>query len=390
MVPARLVVVLGLSQLVTWGVSYYLIGVLGEDIARDLGWSATVTYSGFSGALVVMGLTSGLVGQLIDRYGGRRVMAAGSILLAAGCLGLSQTRGVVVYGLSWACLGVAMRMTLYDAAFAALARIAGSAARPAIAQVTLLGGLASTIFWPIGHALAAAVGWRGALVAYAGFALLTLPLHRAIPDRRHDPDASGENVPAAPLAHSRRDRRLAGGLYLVVMTVAGFLASGMSAHMIGIMSGLGVSAALAVWLSTLRGIGQSGARLGEVLFGRRLSPLALGVIATGILPASFAAGFFAGGWAGAGAIFALGYGAGNGLLTIARGAQPLVLFDNRTYGRTAGRLLAPGFYVGAFAPVAYAAAIDRYGNASALYLSMALGAIAAVCAFILWRHFQRR
>lgn len=390
MIPARLVAGLGLSQLICWGVSYYLIGVFGQDIARDLGWSATLTYSGFSGALVMMGLTSGLVGRLIDRHGGRRVMTAGSILLAAGCLVLSQAREVIVYGLAWACLGLAMRMTLYDAAFAALARIAGGAAKTAIAQVTLLGGLASTAFWPIGHALASQLGWRGALVAYAGFALLTLPLHRAIPDRRRDQNAQDDTSETAPLANGRVERLLAGGLYLVIMTIAGFLNSGLSAHMINIISGLGVGAALAVWLSTLRGIGQSTARLCEVLFGRRLSPLALGIIATGILPVSFAAGLFSGVWTLAGGVFALGYGAGNGLLTIVRGAQPLVLFDNRTYGHTAGRLLAPGFYVGALAPVAYATVIDRYGNAAALYLSVALATVAVACALGLWWRFRGR
>lgn len=231
---------------------------------------------------------------------------------------------------------------------------------------------------------------RTSLIAHSGFALATLPLHRAIPDRRHDANAHPETTRAAPLAQGRREKLLAGGLYLVIMTITGFLNSGLSAHMINIMSGLGVGAALAVWLSTLRGIGQSTARLGEVLFGRRLSPLTLGIVAAGFLPLSFAAGLFSGTWALAGAVFALGYGAGNGLLTIVRGAQPLVLFDNRTYGHTAGRLLAPGFYVAAFAPVAYATVIDRYGNAVALHLSAALALIVLVCTLILWWRFRRR
>jgi MFS family permease len=128
---------LGLSQLLCWGLSYYLIGVLGERIVADTGWSATLVYSGFSGALVVMGLASPLLGRFVDRHGGRPVMMAGSLLLAAGCVGLSLARDLVSYGAAWACLGLAMRMTLYEAAFAALARIGGASARRPIAQTRI-------------------------------------------------------------------------------------------------------------------------------------------------------------------------------------------------------------------------------------------------------------
>ena len=79
-----------------------------------------------------------------------------------------------------------MRAILYDAAFAALARIGGPDAGRPIAQVTLLGGLASTCFWPIGHLLADAFGWRGALAVYALIALATVPLHLAIPKGRYE------------------------------------------------------------------------------------------------------------------------------------------------------------------------------------------------------------
>ena len=91
MITPRLVWLLGLSQLLCWGSSYYLIGVLGERIAADLGWSSTLTYSGFSVALVVMGLVSPLVGRLIDRNGGRNVMALGSIVLALRCVSGSNS-----------------------------------------------------------------------------------------------------------------------------------------------------------------------------------------------------------------------------------------------------------------------------------------------------------
>lgn len=179
MIARRTVFCLGLSQLVCWGISYYLIGAFAELMTADLGWSRSLVYGGFSAALVTMGVASPLVGHAIDRYGGRPVMIVGSCLMALGCLGLSMTHDPLPYYAAWIGLGVAMRMTLYDAAFAALARLGGAQAKRPISQITLLGGLASTVFWPVGHVLAQAVGWRGAVIVYAGFALLTVPLHPA-------------------------------------------------------------------------------------------------------------------------------------------------------------------------------------------------------------------
>lgn len=390
MIGRRLVAVLGLSQLICWGVSYYLIGVLGEQMARDLGWSMTLTYSGFAGALVVMGLSSGFIGRLIDQYSGRIVMSAGSVLMAIACLGLSQARDLLMYNASWACLGLAMRMTLYEAAFATLVRIGGRSARPAISQITLLGGIASAVFWPLGHALANQFGWRGALICYALIAFATVPLHWSIPNGKYEPPISGGPGPEAPLAQTRVDRILAGSLYTTIVTAAAFLNSGMSAHMIGILTGLGVSAGAAIWLSTLRGVGQSTARLCEVVFGRSLSPLTLGVLAAAMLPFCFVAGLFSGGSAVAGAGFTLAYGASNGLLTIVRGAQPLVLFDYQAYGTLVGRLTAPSFLVAALAPVAYASIIETRGYGAALYLSTMLSGLVVACALLLWWRFRSR
>jgi len=314
-------------------------------------------------------------------------MAAGSVLIAAGCLGLALSRSLPAYYASWTCLGLAMRLTLYDAAFAALARIGGPGAKRAMAQITLLGGLASTTFWPIGQLLQVRFGWRGALVAYAGFALLTIPLHLAIPDTRHDAGGPrGEGVDPPPLAGDGRDRLIAGGLYALTVTVAAFLNSAMSAHMIGILAGFGLASSVAVSVATLRGVGQSLARLAEILSGSRLHPLALNLLAALLLPVCFVAGLGSGAL-GLAAAFALLYGAGNGISTIARGTLPLVLFGHGTYGRVVGRLLAPSFVVSAAAPFAYALVIERFGERAVMYLSLAVSGAALAGALALQLRF---
>jgi len=392
LIVGRKVLWLGLGQLVSWGVSYYLVGGFGDTIAADLIWTRDVVYGGFSVALLVMGLASPIVGRLIDRHGGRRVMVAGSLLNAAGCTGIALCHGVALYYASWVVLGVAMRLTLYEAAFAALARIAGAGARRAMAQITLLGGLSSTVFWPLGHLIAAHVGWRGALLAYAGFALLTVPLHLTIPDERPDDAApvASSVAPVQPLATERRDVVFASVLYAALAALAAFLNAGMSSQMISILTGLGVVASTSVWISTLRGVGQSAGRLSEVLFGRRVDPMLLTLATTAAMPLCFVAGLFGGRSAFAALGFALFYGVTNGVLTITRGTIPLVLFDPRTYGAFVGRLLVPSFLLSAAAPVLYAAVLRRFGEAGELGLSIVASCLSLVCAVLLWIRFRRR
>jgi MFS family permease len=373
-IPRLTTFCLGLSQLICWGVSFYLIGALGERIVADTGWSGAFVYGGFSASLVVMGLVSPMVGRTIDRRGGRPVMTAGSVLIAVGVTILALAHHPVIYAAAWLLLGVAMRMTLYDAAFASLARIAGPDARRAISQITLLGGLASTTFWPVGHYLADAFGWRVAALAFAGFALSTVPLHLAIPPGRYvapPPAADGAGVPK--MTDRRGGVLLAGALYAVIVTLVAFLNSGLSAHMIGILTGLGVAPALAVWIGGLRGVGQTTARVCEIVFGRRLHPLTLAVVATAIMPLGFAVGLLSGRIGAAAVAFALLFGVGNGLATIVRGTLPLVLFEPHVYGALVGRLLVPAFFLAALGPLVYALLIERFGNYAALILSLVLG-----------------
>ncbi len=390
MITRRLVNSLGLSQLVCWGISYYLIGGFGELIAVDLGWSRALVYGGFSASLVVMGLTSQLTGRLIDRHGGRKVMVTGSCLIALGCAMLSVAHGVATYYASWLVLGLAMRFSLYEAAFAALVRIGGPAARRPISQITLLGGLASTVFWPIGGFLAGAFGWRGATLIYAGIALATVPLNLLIPDTRCAPEPAMKAEAFEPQKRQGQDRLTAGLIYATSAALANFLNSSMSAQMIGILVGLGLASGAAVSIASLRGIGQSSARLCELVFGGRLHPLDLNVLASLMLPLSFAAALYGGHSLVLEMVFAFLYGAGNGLLTITRGTLPLVLFDPRDYGAIAGGLLAPSFVAAAAAPLICALLAERLGEQAVLALSLGLGCAVLLCAIALRQGFRPR
>jgi len=75
-----------------------------------------------------------------------------------------------------------MGMGLYDAAFATLTRLYGTAARKPITGITLIAGFASTIGWPISAYLDAHFGWRTACLVWAAVhLLLALPLNLTLP-----------------------------------------------------------------------------------------------------------------------------------------------------------------------------------------------------------------
>ncbi len=394
MITGRIVAALSLSQLIGWGVTFYAVGVFGDRIVADTGWSRGVVHGGFSVALLVMGFVSPAIGRAIDRAGGRRVMVVGSLAGAAGLVALATAHHLVHWFAAWMVLGIAMRMSLYDACFAALVRIDPVGARRAITTVTLSGGLASTVFWFVGEALATRLGWRGATLAFAGFALLTLPLHLAIPTvaDRATPAAARGPVHALPppLATEPDDRRAAAILFGIVAVSTSVLASALAAHLIPLLLALGLALPTAVAVSSLRGVGQSAARFAEFASGGRLHPLDLACFACLSLPVSLAFAPFAGVSTAAALAFSIGGGAGNGLVTIARGSVPLVLFDPRSYGAITGRIGAPAFWFSALAPFAVALVLDHGGVAAAL-AALALPALAAtVAAALLRAEFRHR
>jgi MFS family permease len=382
------VVCLGLSQLVAWGTIHYLIALFAAPIGAELGWSPAFVQGGFSLALVVMGLSSYRVGAWIDRHGGRAAMMAGCWCGAAGCALLAGTRHEAQFIAAWVLLGLAMRLALYDAAFAVLAHVAGAAAKRPMSIITLFGGLASTVFWPLGQALVQSLGWRGALLVYAGFLVLTSLLHLAIPrGAGHGQTAQAPQASAAPIAAPVRGAKL---LYGVIALTVLFLQTGMATQFLELLRGLGWSAVTAVTLSTLLGLGQFTGRSCVVLWAHRMDAVRLNLVPTGLQCASFVIYLMAGNSLAGAAAFAFLYGAGNGIATITRGAMPLALFDPATYGRTVGALLKPALALSAAAPMVFAVAIERSGHRAAAGAALAIAAVALAAAVVLHRRVHHR
>lgn len=387
MISGRVIAALSASQLIGWGVTFYAVGVFSGRIVADTGLSLTTVHGGFSLALVVMGLVSPAVGRAIDRAGGRMTMTVGSALSALGLAVLALSHEEIAWFAGWAILGVSMRMTLYDAAFAALVRIDPADARRALSTVALSGGLASTVFWTVGEFLAVHWGWRVAMGAFAGFAALTLPLHLVLPAAAADPrlhvDPTAKPL-APPLAETAEERRVAAFLFATMIVAVSTLASALAAQIIPLMTAVGLAGSAAVFVATTRGVGQSAARLAELASGSRLHPVDLTALSCAALPVTLAFAPFAGVSYAAALAFAIGGGMGNGLVTVARGALPLVLFDPAVYGTLTGRLGAPAFWASAVAPVTVAAILDRFGP-NAAFAALAVPALAAAGAALLLR-----
>jgi hypothetical protein len=385
--PRRVVTALGLAQIMAWGSSYYLLAVLARPIAADTGWPLAWVVAGLSGALVTGGSVSTWVGRGIQRYGGRPVLAASSLLLAAGLAGIGLATSLPAYLAAWLVVGVGMGAGLYDAAFATLGRLYGRSARSTIVTLTLFGGFASTACWPLSAFLLDHVGWRNTCFIYAAVQLLfSFPLHMiAIPAPAPLPVADSHRERTAPHLTGARQRAalvLLGSIVTLVATGSTVI----SVHLLALLQSRGMELAVAVGLGAMVGPSQVGARVIEMLFGRHYHPIWT-MLASVILVGCGLTFLLVGA-----SVTALGlilYGAGIGIHSIARGALPLALFDTTQYARIMGMLALPALIGEALAPTAGAFLLETGGASLLLGVLIAVAATNLTCALALWRLCRR-
>jgi len=377
----RVISALGIVQIFTWGSTFYLLAVLSVPIRQEMGWSAGTVTAGVSIGLLASGLSARRVGALIHAEGGRRVLAAGVTLIAAGLVVLGLARSLPVYFAAWVILGFGMAASLYDAAFSTLGRIYGREARGAITALTLWGGFASTVCWPISAYLVENAGWRYTCFSYAALHLIvTLPLcrfalPRAVRTARTPDGAQATADQAGQDASALRFRCIASaGMALAV------LASVWSIHLITILTAQGYAFAAAVGLGTLIGPAQVGARVMEMLGRERHHPIWTMLVATTLVLGGFL-GLFLDVPASAALV---AFGAGNGLWSIARGALPLAIFGPHDYARIMGRLATPMLISGALAPIPGALLIEHYGPHATLMVLVGLALVPCAAATVLW------
>lgn len=387
--PSRRVVIatLGVTQIFAWGSSYYLPAVLAPPIATDMSWPLSLVVSGLSLGLLAAGVVSPHVGVLIERHGGRPVLAASSVLLAAGLVLLGTAHTLTAYLLAWLVVGLGMGAGLYDAAFATLGRAYGDSGRRAITALTLWAGFSSTVCWPLSAALVEPLGWRGTCFAYAALQLaLSLPAHLLLVPRVLSASPEPAAAPTVPPVRPARSSGLAFLLLAGVVTIGGAVSAVVSVHLLTLLQARGLDVATAVALGVLVGPSQVGARLVEMVFGRRYHPI--WSLLGGLLLVAGGLGLLALGVLAALAVGLMLYGAGNGVYSIARGTVPLALFGSSGYATLMGRLALPSLMAQAVAPWLGAFVLEHGGAGWTVGVLAGLGAVNAALAIALARACQ--
>jgi MFS family permease len=379
----RLVVTaFGIAQILGWGTSFYFPAVFAPPIVADTGWSLGLVVSGTSVGLLVGGLISPKVGEAIGRHGGRPVLCASSLLFAAGLTAIALAPNVAIYLLAWTVIGLGMGTGLYDAAFAALGQRYGREARRPITTLTLFGGFASTICWPLSAFLIEHTGWRNACLIYAALHLmLALPLLFAVTSSRKaaadrvTPQSEAPRTP--PLPNERRVFIL----LAAILSIAAGVGSVVIVHFLIFLQSRGVAEAAAVAIGTLFGPAQVGARVIEQLFGARYHPIWTMVACCALMALGLALILSYVPWL---VLAILLYGAGYGISWIGRGTLPLALFGPERFPTLMGRIAFPSLIVQALAPSAGALTIERFGVDATIALLTGLALINVVLIALLW------
>jgi MFS family permease len=367
-----LILALGAAQTLAWASSVYLPAILADPIAHDLGVSANWIFGAYSGALVIAGLLGPRIGRQIDRVGGRPVLSISNLTLAGGLALLGFTHSIPMLMAAWLLLGIGMGYGLYDAAFGALGRIYGEGARGAITGITLIAGFASTVGWPLTAYGLAHIGWRETCFAWAAaHIVIGLPLNLLLP---RIPDAPA-TVEKETKPHIPIDRTMV--LLATAFALAWIVTSAMAAHFPRILEAAGATPVQAIAAGALIGPAQVFARLMEASLLKRYHPIVSARLACMTHPLGAAIVALAGG--GAASAFAIFHGAGNGVITIARGTLPLAIFGPSNYAYRLGLIGAPARMAQAVAPLLFGFLIDAIGSrvlivSSALSIA-ALGAL---------------
>jgi MFS family permease len=356
---------LGLTQIVGYGTLMYAYAVLLPRMAEDLGLSLSFVFGVLSLALFAGGLVSPLAGHLVDRFGGRWVMTGGSVVAGLALMLLGFVNGPV--GLFCAVLlaEAAGMFVLYNVAFASVARLdLGVPAQRSISIITLFGGIASTVFWPVTLWFYNVFDWQTTWVILGVlYLIVATPIHFFVfrlPDVAPSSERSGRGVNWPELTGAARRR---GMLWMIVSFVfSGYLMGAVMTLWVTNVEDLGHTAAIAALAGAVIGPFKTVGRFFEMFVSRNLYPLMTYALSLCLMMSGFlvllALGFTLPGLLLAAAL----YGMGDGIKTIARGTLPLALFGQKGYGARLGWISFVQMSTNASAPFVFAWITQTYGG----------------------------
>jgi MFS family permease len=394
-------IALCVTEITSWGILYYAFPVLAPDISHDTGWSTGAITAAFSAALVLAALGGIPLGRALDRHGPRALMTGGSVLGALAVLGLAAAPNLGWFVAAWLLAGTAMTAVLYQPAFAALTRYHAPHHLGALTTLTLVAGLASTVFAPLTSALADQMSWRAVyLVLAAILAAVTIPLHYFAlrrpwppPIERHPASggSAGDGDAGRDQSNDQMDAALRTAVRTVVrsspfllltaaLTLSAFSMYAVLTNLIPLLTARGASSGIAAWALGLGGVGQVAGRLGYRALVRRSSVrtrtvciLAASALTTtvlaavpGPLPLLIAIAVLA--------------GTTRGIATLLQATAVSDRWGTAAYGSLSGVMAAPVTIAGAIAPAAGAALATGLGGYPALFAALAATAALAALA----------
>ncbi|WP_329092200.1 MFS transporter [Actinomadura citrea] len=394
-------IALCVTEITSWGILYYAFPVLAPDISHDTGWSTGAITATFSAALVLAALGGIPLGRALDRHGPRALMTGGSVLGALAVLGLAAAPNLGWFVAAWLLAGTAMTAVLYQPAFAALTRYHAPHHLGALTTLTLVAGLASTVFAPLTSALADQMSWRAVyLVLAAVLAAVTIPLHYFAlrrpwppPIERHPASggSAGDGDAGRDQSNDQMDAALRTAVRTVVrsspfllltaaLTLSAFSMYAVLTNLIPLLTARGASSGIAAWALGLGGVGQVAGRLGYRALVRRSSVrartvciLAASALTTtvlaavpGPLPLLIAIAVLA--------------GTTRGIATLLQATAVSDRWGTAAYGSLSGVMAAPVTIAGAIAPAAGAALATGLGGYPALFAALAATAALAALA----------
>jgi predicted MFS family arabinose efflux permease len=377
--PLWAVLGLGVTQVVGYGTLYYSFGILAPDTARDFGLSVEWMFGMLSAALLVGGFTSPWVGRWIDSFGAGRVMAGGSALAALALAICSMSPNRAVFAAALVLTEVSANFVQYGAAFALLVQINPKVAQRSITYLTLIAGFASTIFWPITTALHQHLSWREVYLVFAGLNLaMCVPVHFWLMSSGKKASVGGTaSSPFVEGSLSPGQRRRGFVLMVVGFALLSVVSSAILVHMVPLMSSLGLGSMAAI-VGTVFGPSQVASRIVNMVFGRSLPPRRLAALAAFLISISLAVLVLTAPTTSGAIAFAILFGFGNGIFSIAAGTLPLSLFGSAGYGRLQGKVMSARLVVGALAPFAFALSMAATGSTVSLAATAVIGGIAVL------------
>lgn len=393
----KLAWMLGLTQMVSWGILFYGFGVTLPHMLHEMGWSTTEASGAYSIAMLINGLVAFQTGRWLDRSGPRVLMTLGSVAATLLTLAWANVQSLTALYLVWAGIGLSMSAVLYEPAFWVVARWFARKRSRALTIVTFWGGLASTAFIPLTNSLIQAYGWRSALSILAGILGVCTILPHALMLRR-SPEDIGQEVdggqsaeaskstgvtlkPQASFTSAEAMRRLDFWLLFAAFALTNLTAGAVAAHIISLALARGISASYAAWAAGLVGVMQVIGRLTLAPLGDRFSRRVMTAFVILLQMIGLSALLAFGNETGL-IIYVIFFGLGHGTLTPMRASLIADIFGVRAYGAINGAIGVGSTLARGIAPVTMGWLIMQSGNYNSMLWVLISGSVLAVLAVL--------